>query len=69
MSRWGDPPETAFQILDGDTRTCHWPPLLRVLYERARPEAAPPHRPPAGPGSPRLLRHGPAGAPGRRDCP
>ena len=42
MSRWGDPPETTFQILDGDTRTCHWPPLLRVLYERSRTGAAPP---------------------------
>jgi hypothetical protein len=30
-----------FQILDGDTRTCHWPPLLRVLYERSCTRAAP----------------------------
>jgi hypothetical protein len=42
MPRWGDPPKTVFQILDGDTRTCDWPPLLRVLYERSRPGAAPP---------------------------
>jgi hypothetical protein len=52
MSQWGDPPETAFQILDGDSWTCHWPPLLRRLYERARPEAAPlqsVHLPVSGP--------------------
>jgi hypothetical protein len=42
MSRWGGPPETAFQILDGETRTCHWPRLLRALYERSCPWAAPP---------------------------
>jgi hypothetical protein len=63
MSQWGDPPETAFQILDGDTRTCHWPPLLRMLYERSRPEAAPlqsVHLPVSGP----LTRFG-AGRPAR----
>ena len=42
MAPWSDPPETAFQILDGDTQTCHWPPLLRVLYECSRPWVAPP---------------------------
>jgi hypothetical protein len=42
MPRSGGLPETAFQILDGDIRTCHWPPLLRVLYERFRTGAAPP---------------------------
>jgi hypothetical protein len=42
MPPWGEPPETAFQILDGDTRTCHWPPLLRALRERSRSWAAPP---------------------------
>ena len=42
MPRWGDPPETAFQILDGETRTCRWPPLLRMLYERSCTGAAPP---------------------------
>jgi hypothetical protein len=48
MSRWEDLSETAFQIFDGDTQTCHWPPLLSALYTRARPWAAPlsPVRPP-----------------------
>src|SRR5262245_60509650 len=41
MPPWGDPPETAFRILDEDTRTCHWPPLLRALYERSLLGAAP----------------------------
>jgi hypothetical protein len=41
MPPWGDPPETAFRILDEDPRTCHWPPLLRALYECFLPGAAP----------------------------
>jgi hypothetical protein len=28
-----DPPETEFQMLDGDARTSDWPPLIRALYE------------------------------------
>jgi hypothetical protein len=37
-----DSPDAAFQILDGETRTCYWPPLLRALYECSRPWVAPP---------------------------
>jgi hypothetical protein len=37
-----DSPETAFQILDGETWTCHWPPLLRAFYERSPTCMAPP---------------------------
>jgi hypothetical protein len=44
MTQWGDPPETEFQILDGEHQTSHWPALLRALYERARPLAAPSQR-------------------------
>jgi len=40
MAKESDPPETEFQILDGDVRTSHWPPLLRVLYEQYRGQTA-----------------------------
>jgi hypothetical protein len=40
LREW-DPPETEFQILDGETQTCHWPPLLRTLHERSGTWAAP----------------------------
>ena len=42
MPRSGGPPETEFQILDGETQTCHWPPLLRALSAHAHTRATPP---------------------------
>ena len=44
MPRSGGPPETEFQILDGETQTCHWPPLLRALSAHAHTRAT--HRGP-----------------------
>ena len=55
-----DPPDAAFQILDGETRTCHWPSLLRTLYDRSCPWAAPlqPVHPPVPDPLARLARVG-----------
>lgn len=55
-----NPPETEFQILDGDARTNDWPPLIRTLYEQHHPrEASPPRvRPPVPSPLARIARFG-----------
>jgi transcriptional regulator with XRE-family HTH domain len=61
-----DPPETEFQLLDGEARTRDWPPLIRALYAQhhAREEPPPWARPPVPDPLARIARFG-ADGPGR----